>query len=212
MSNAKLKRKGYAIIISGPSGSGKTSLTRMLLKELTNLELSVSITTRYQREGEIEGKDYYFTNEKHFLKMLESGEILEYTKLYGNFYGTIKEKVINKFNKGIDILFDVDSVGAKSLKTELKEDAVSIFILPPSFQELKKRLISRGQETDSIIQKRLIAAKSEINKVKNYDYVIYNDELLTAYENIKNIVIGEKNKRHRILNLESYINNFNSVS
>lgn len=206
MSNSNFTRKGCAIIISGPSGSGKTTLSNKLLDDFEDIEVSISVTTRKMRDGEIDGHDYYFIDKKTFSSLLLSGQILEHTELYGNFYGTQKKPINEKLDSGADVLFDVDTKGAKALKHELGKDAITIFIMPPSMIELRKRLQLRSTENQVTLEKRIKAATGEIKKLSQYDYVIINDNVDKAYAKMNRIIESERNKCFRIKNLSKYIN------
>ncbi len=191
------KLKGLLIVISAPSGTGKTTLTHMLLKEFPDMEFSVSYTTRKPRPGEVNGKDYFFVNRETFERMIEEGDFLEWAQVYGNLYGTSKSQVLKALNEGKDILLDIDTQGALQVKKNFPE-AVLIFILPPSFKELERRLRSRGTDDEETIEKRLKIARVEVERAPLYDYIVVNDVLEKAYEKLRSIVIAEKCRTERL--------------
>ncbi len=191
------KLKGLLIVISAPSGTGKTTLTHMLLKEFPDMEFSVSYTTRKPRPGEVNGKDYFFVDKETFERMIEEGDFLEWAEVYGNLYGTSKSQVLKALNEGKDILLDIDTQGALQVKKNFPE-AVLIFILPPSFKELERRLRSRGTDDEETIEKRLKIARVEVERAPLYDYIVVNDVLEKAYEKLRSIVIAEKCRTERL--------------
>ncbi len=191
------KLKGLLIVISAPSGTGKTTLTHMLLKEFPDMEFSVSYTTRKPRPGEVNGKDYFFVDRETFERMIEEGDFLEWAQVYGNLYGTSKSQVLKALNEGKDILLDIDTQGALQVKKNFPE-AVLIFILPPSFKELERRLRSRGTDDEETIEKRLKIARVEVERAPLYDYIVVNDVLEKAYEKLRSIVIAEKCRTERL--------------
>ncbi|MEO2068715.1 MAG: guanylate kinase [Desulfurobacteriaceae bacterium] len=191
--------KGLLIVISAPSGTGKTTLCQMLLDEFKNLEFSISYTTRKPRNGEVNGKDYFFVDKETFQKMIDEGDFLEWAEVYGNFYGTSKSQVLKALNEGKDILLDIDTQGALNVKKNFPE-AVLIFILPPSLSELERRLRNRGTDDEETIRKRLKIAREEIKKAFLYDYLVVNDILEVAFEKLKSIITAEKCKTERLKN------------
>lgn len=189
--------KGMLIVISGPSGVGKGTICNSLIKKnLNNVELSISATTRKPRDGEIEGISYYFKGKHEFEEMIKHDEFLEYAKVYDNYYGTPKNHVFNRLKEGINIILEIDTQGAMQVKRNFNE-GIFIFIMPPSFYELKKRIINRGTESNKDIKKRLKSAFKEIHEVKNYDYVVINDDVDKAIERIKCILNAEKYRTSR---------------
>ncbi len=189
--------KGLLIVISAPSGTGKTTLSHMLLREFPNMEFSVSYTTRKPRNGEINGRDYWFVDRETFEKMIEEGDFLEWAEVYGHLYGTSKSQVIKALSEGKDVLLDIDTQGALNVKKNFPE-AVLIFILPPSLRELKRRLESRGTDDEETIKKRLKIAREEIRRAPLYDYVVVNDVLEIAFDNLRSIIKAEKCRAERL--------------
>lgn len=187
---------GLLCIVSGPSGTGKTSLCKELLKRNVTLRFSVSYTTRPARKDEQEGSDYYFVSREIFEAMVAQGAFAEWAKIYDHFYGTAKACIQQSLEKGIDLLFDIDPQGARQLKDQYPE-AVSIFVLPPSFSELEKRLRTRSTDDPAVIAKRLAKACEEITQAKEYDYLIINEDLEEALSILQAIVTAEKHRSHR---------------
>ena len=194
----KEKKTGHIIVISGPSGAGKGTVVKKLLEKNKKMALSISMTTREPRKGEIEGKDYYYVTKEHFLKEIDSGNFLEYANVYGtNYYGTPKDKVMNYINKGIDVILEIDINGAIQVKEKFPE-TIFIFIMPPSMKELKQRLIIRDSETPEKLLNRFKTAYKEINEAKKYNYVVINDKVNSAVKKIEAILLAEKCRVDRI--------------
>jgi len=188
-----MKRPGILYIISAPSGAGKTTLCRELLDIFPELRHSVSFTTRKARPGEVEGKDYFFVDREKFLRMAENGEFAEWAEVHGNLYGTSLKTLEESRADGVDLILDIDCQGAAKLK-ESQAQGVNIFILPPSFSELKRRLESRNSDSKDVIDQRVTNAASEIPEARWYDYIVVNDQFSKAVEELKSIIIAE---RHR---------------
>ncbi|BDR66850.1 guanylate kinase [Clostridium tetani] len=188
--------KGLLIVISGPSGTGKGTVCKELLKN-NNFWFSVSSTTRDPREGEIQGKSYYFMSKEEFEDKIKENDFLEYAKVYGNYYGTPKSKVIEMLDKGKDVILEIDIQGALQVKENYKE-GIFIFILPPSMEELKNRIIKRGTETEESLMTRFKSAYKEINYVSKYNYAVVNDKVHDAVEKIQSIISAEKCRVDRI--------------
>ena len=193
----KFDRKGLMLVLSSPSGAGKTSLCKKIISSDKDIILSVSSTTRPKRKSEIEGKDYFFSNEKEFLKQKEKNVFIETAKVFGFNYGTPKKFVENNLNEGKDILFDIDWQGTQKLSDYSISDLVSIFILPPSTDELKKRLKRRAEDSDEIVENRMSKARSEISHWVEYDYVLINEDINKCLEKILVIIEAERSKRSR---------------
>lgn len=184
-------------MVSAPSGAGKTTLCRKLMETVDDLKFSVSYTTRKPREGEINGIHYTFIDEDEFRSMITDGEFIEWAQVHGNFYGTSKKRIEDMMDKGFDVLLDIDVQGARQIREHFP-DSVLIFVLPPSMDELKKRLLSRMTDSEDVIMKRLKNAKEEIRGYKNYDYVIINDLFDDALKEMVAIVIAERARTLKI--------------
>ena len=185
--------KGLLIIVSGPSGAGKGTICRELIKNNPQIKVSISATTRKPRIGEKDGANYFFITENRFQRMIDENEFLEYAIVYDNYYGTPKQYVMNNLQNGNDVLLEIDIVGALQIKEKF-DDAVFVFILPPSLKELKNRIINRGTESLPDIERRHTAAISEIKQIIKYDYVIVNDNISKAVQDIEAIIRAEKCK------------------
>lgn len=188
--------KGLLVVVSAPSGGGKGTILKELFSKDSNLMFSVSATTRSPRPGEVHGKHYYFLSREEFQKLISEGKMLEYTEYCGNFYGTPKVPVEAWRREGKDVFLEIEVDGGAQIKS-LVPDCVSIFILPPSMKVLEKRLRARGTEEDAVIEKRLLAARKEIPCAKAYDYIVYNDRLEDAVEDLAAILKAEKLKYTR---------------
>ena len=186
----KSKNKGLLIIISSPSGAGKTTIAKKLISENLNIELSVSLTTRTPRNGEIDGVDYKFISKDLFKKKIKKKLFLEHARVFDNLYGTLKSEVISKLNKGKNILLDIDWQGARQVRKKFNNHVLSIFILPPSLNELKQRLKKRENNL-SFVKKRMSKAKKEIMHWNEYDYVVINKNLNNCIKVITNIILSE---------------------
>ena len=193
-------RRGMILILSSPSGAGKTTLTRMLIEDSAlDLTLSVSVTTREQRPSEADGIHYHFlAGRAEFERMKAAGELLESAEVHGHGYGTPRAPVEKVLAEGRDMLFDIDWQGAKQVRERLGDDVVSIFVLPPSMQELRARLERRAEDTASSIEARFENAKREIERWRDYHYVVVNDDLNRAYHDVKTIVAAERLRSKRI--------------
>lgn len=183
--------KGLVIVLSAPSGCGKGTILREILDQNEQIRLSVSATTRSPRPGEEDGKDYFFLDRKEFEEMIKNGEMLEHAEYAGNLYGTPKGPVDAWSEDGIDVILEIEVQGGSQVKEKLP-DCVSIFILPPSFAELNRRLHKRGTETEEVIQRRLALAKAEMEHAEDYDYIVVNNDLKDAVEDVKRIIAAEK--------------------
>ena len=193
-----VKRKGMLLIISGPSGAGKGTLCKMLLERDKSFAFSCSVTTRGPRDGEVDGVDYRFVSEEEFRRMVDCGELLEFATVHGHLYGTPKHAVEELLKQGRNVLLDIDSQGAISVMRKA-QDYVSVFVIAPSFEELRKRLEKRNAERPEEIARRLRNAYAEMRKLELYQYVIINDEVEQAYEQLHCIVSAEKRRTVRFL-------------
>ena len=191
-------RRGMILILSSPSGAGKTTLTRMLMGDKAlDLTLSVSVTTRPRRSSEVDGIHYRFIDRREFDRMKADGDLLEFAEVHGNGYGTPRAPVEKVLAEGRDMLFDIDWQGANQVRERLGDDVVSIFVLPPSMTELRARLERRAEDSAATIEQRLEAARHEIERWRNYHYVIVNDDLQRAYRDVLAIIAAERLKVRR---------------
>jgi guanylate kinase len=200
-----LDRRGLLFVLSSPSGAGKSTLSRMLLAADPEVALSVSCTTRPPRPGEVDGKDYYFVDEPTFKAMAKDGKFLEWAHVFGHRYGTPKEPVEAALSKGCDVLFDIDWQGAQQLYQEAGPDVVRVFILPPSIDELERRLHTRAQDSDEVIADRMSRAKSEIGHWDGYDYVLINTDVDACFTQVQQILAAERLKRRRQKGLIGFV-------
>lgn len=191
------KRRGLMLVLSSPSGAGKTTLSRELLKREPALALSVSVTTRRPRSGEIDGKDYHFRSVAEFEALRDSGGLLEWAEVHGNFYGTPEADVMERLGCGEDVLFDIDWQGARQLAARAPDDTVRVFILPPSAQALEQRLIGRQQDGADVIERRLRGAAIEIERWAEYDYVIVNEVVEESLSLLVGILAAERARTAR---------------
>jgi guanylate kinase len=198
-------RRGVLLVMSSPSGAGKTTLSRRLLATDDNIAMSVSVTTRKPRPGEMNGKDYHFISQTQFDEMVAKKELLEWAKVFGNSYGTPKRPVEDALQAGRDVLFDIDWQGTQQMAQAMKEDLVRLFILPPTPDSLRTRLINRAQDTSAVIAKRMAEAAHEISHWPEYDYVIINDNLDVAHAQVVSILTAERLRRRRQLGLTEFV-------
>jgi guanylate kinase len=204
-STPRIARRGLLLVLSSPSGAGKTTLSRRLLERDRGVVMSVSVTTRPPRPGEVEGRDYYFISRRRFDAMAEAGELIEWAEVFGNGYGTPRAPVEKWLAEGRDVLFDIDWQGTQQIHARMREDLVRIFVLPPSAEELRERLIRRAQDPPSVVAKRMAEASTEISHWAEYDYVVINDDLETSDRAIQAILDAERLKRHRLVGLETFV-------
>ena len=194
-------------ILSSPSGAGKTTIARRLLAEDGHIAMSVSATTRPMRPGEVDGQDYHFTTREQFENMVEAGEFLEWAHVFGHSYGTPKSHVKAALREGQDFLFDIDWQGSQQLHQKLERDVVRVFILPPSIEELRRRLTGRGTDTTEVIAQRMERARAEISHWDGYDYVVVNDDIDTCYAEVTQILAAERMRRTRQTGLIDFVRN-----
>src|SRR5512136_1382112 len=199
-----MNREGITFIISAPSGAGKTTLCRELLDFFPELRHSISFTTRQIRAGEVEGRDYFFVSREEFLRMVEAGEFAEWAEVHGNMYGTALATLESYRRDGIDVILDIDCQGARQLK-EKYDGGVFIFILPPSYEELRRRLDGRDADSPEVIERRLGNAAGEIRESRWYDYIIVNDVFSRAVEELKSVIVAERCRTRRVLEAVSRV-------
>ncbi|MBB3351355.1 guanylate kinase [Rhizobium lentis] len=196
-SPVQIARRGLMLVISSPSGAGKSTIARTLLETDKHIGLSVSVTTRQRRPSEVEGVHYHFKSVREFERLRDSDALLEWAEVHGNFYGTPREPVEHAMAEGRDMLFDIDWQGAQQLQEKMSADVVSIFVLPPTMTELQSRLHRRAEDSEEVIQTRLANSRAEIAHWREYDYVIVNDDLNTAFDAVQSIVKAERLRRDR---------------
>lgn len=198
-------RRGLMLVLSSPSGAGKTTLARKLLDEYADVRLSVSATTRTPRPNEVDGVDYHFKSTDEFRAMIDKRLFLEWAHVFDKYYGTPRGDTVARLENGEDVLFDVDWQGADALHDQMPNDVVSVFILPPSIQALESRLAARPGSIPELVARRMEDAKREIMHWRRYDYVIINDDLEVAYQRLRRILLVERLKRLRQLDLEDHV-------
>ena len=204
-SSRALERRGLVLVISSPSGAGKTTLAQRLLAQDNNIKLSVSVTTRPARPGEVDGADYWFISEEEFRNRREAGELLEWAEVYGNFYGTPRAPVEAMMASGNDVLFDIDWQGAQQLGDQIGSEIVRVFVLPPSGPVLEQRLRQRAQDSDAVVTERMARAADEVSHWGEYDYVIVNEDLDVSAEALQSILIAERLRRERQVGLPDFV-------
>lgn len=192
-----IKRRGLMLVLSSPSGAGKSTIARILLEQDKALSLSVSVTTRPKRPSEVDGVHYHFISVKEFERLRDSDALLEWAEVHGNFYGTPRDAAETALHEGCDMLFDIDVQGALQLREKVPADVVLIFILPPSFAELKTRLHRRAEDSEAVIDQRLANSAAEMAHWQDYDYVVINQDLQSAYGEVRSIVDAERLRRDR---------------
>jgi len=200
-----IARRGLMLVLSSPSGAGKTTLSRKLLDEDRRVSLSVSVTTRPPRRGEIDGRDYHFISDARFDAMVRDGELLEWARVFDFRYGTPRHPVGEALVAGRDVLFDIDWQGTQQLREKARSDLVSIFVLPPSVPELERRLRSRAQDDDETIRKRMAKAADEMSHWAEYDYVVINTDIDRAFVEARSILCAERLKRERQPGLSDFV-------
>ena len=205
MATNTLQRRGLMFILSSPSGAGKTTISRMLLERDPAIKLSVSATTRPMRAGEVDGKDYHFVSQEQFDSMVENSEFLEWATVFGNSYGTPKAQVKAGLREGQDFLFDIDWQGTQQLYQKMETDVVRVFILPPSLEELQRRLNGRGTDSAEVIAARMERARAEISHWDGYDYVVVNDDVEACYDQVCEILHAERMRRARQTGLIGFV-------
>ncbi|MBN9412343.1 MAG: guanylate kinase [Candidatus Paracaedimonas acanthamoebae] len=206
-----IERRGLMLVLSSPSGAGKTSLARKLLETDLQLMLSISITTRKQRPGEIHSRDYFFVTPLEFAKLRDEGELLEHARVFDNDYGTPRAPVEKALSQGKDVLFDIDWQGTQALSQTARGDMVTIFILPPSCETLEERLKNRAQDSEEVVSARMAKAVDEMSHWAEYDYVIVNEDFEQSVADIQAILVAERLKRQRQIGLSTFVNNLRHV-
>lgn len=201
-----MRRRGLMFVLSSPSGAGKTTISRRLLAADRLIRMSVSVTTRMMRPGEVDGTDYQFTDEATFERMAAAGAFLESAEVFGNRYGTPRAEISEGLERGEDFLFDIDWQGAQQLSQRMRDDVVRVFLLPPSLAELRRRLTSRDTDSPEVIDARMARARSEISHWDGYDYVLVNDDIETTFDKVQTILEAERQRRIRQTGLIGFVN------
>lgn len=199
-----MQRRGLMLVLSSPSGAGKTTLSRRLLQSDPSITLSVSATTRKPRLNEIDGQDYHFIDAPEFERRARNGDFLEHANVFGNHYGTPRNAVMAELEGGKDVLFDIDWQGTQQLRQQARDDVVSVFVLPPSHDELERRLRARAQDAEDVVQQRMAKAAAEISHWAEYDYIIINDDVTRAQTQLETILAAERLKRIRQLGISAF--------
>ena len=200
-----LQRRGLMFVMSSPSGAGKTTISRMLLERDEGIRMSVSATTRPMRPGEVDGRDYFFVSQEEFDRMVEEDAFYEWAHVFGNRYGTPKAQIREGLKTGQDYLFDIDWQGTQQLYQQDQQDVVRVFLLPPSIDELRRRLTGRGTDSAEVIAARMERAQSEISHWDGYDYVVINDDVEKCYAKVVQILAAERLKRARQTGLIGFV-------
>ncbi len=203
-----IRRRGLMLVLSSPSGAGKTSIARRLLELEPHLQLSVSVTTRTKRPSETAGVDYYFIDRAAYERMIAAGELLEHAEVYGHGYGTPRGAVESALGSGRDVLFDIDWQGAQQLREVVREDMVSLFILPPSADELERRLRRRAQDPEPVVRARLAQVAADVTHWAEYDYVLINDDLDDSVARVRAVLAAERLRRQRQPGLADFVSQF----
>jgi guanylate kinase len=206
----EVSRRGLMLVLSSPSGAGKTTLSRLLLERDSTVELSVSVTTRKPRPGEVNARDYHFVDGARFDAMVARGELLEWAEVFGNRYGTPRAPVTRALAAGRDVLFDIDWQGTQQLRESGRDDLVSVFVLPPSIRDLEARLRARAQDSEDVIRTRMSKAAREMSHWAEYDYVVINRDVFRAYEDICAVLAAERLKRERQTGLPAFVRGLQS--
>ncbi|MCB2102112.1 MAG: guanylate kinase [Rhodobacterales bacterium] len=200
-----MRRRGLMLVLSSPSGAGKSTISRAILETDDQLTISVSATTRPPRPGEVEGRDYFFTDVPSFERMVAENALLEHARVFDNFYGTPRQPVEAALSAGRDVLFDVDWQGTQQLRDNAGRDLVSIFILPPSHGELERRLWARAQDPEEVVRKRMAKAADEMSHWAEYDYIIVNDDLDDSVGKVRAILAAERARRDRLVGMPDFV-------
>ena len=206
MAKTEIARRGILLVLSSPSGAGKSTITRAMLEREPDLQFSVSVTTRKPRGGEIDGHHYHFIDKDRFDRMVKEGALLEHAGVFGNYYGTPRKPIEEALSRSRDVILDLDWQGTQQLRQAMRDDVVSVFILPPDHATLEKRLKSRAQDSDEIVQARMKKSAEETSHWPEYDYVIINDDLEASIALAKSILAAERARRERLTGLTAFVN------
>jgi guanylate kinase len=208
--HAMIARRGLMLVLSSPSGAGKTTLSRKLLAADPMVDLSISVTTRKQRPGEVAGEHYHFVDESGFDQLAQNAGLLEWAQVFGNRYGTPRAPVDAALARGRDVLFDIDWQGTQQLREKVRGDLVSVFVLPPSVPELERRLHKRAQDSDEVIRARMAKVFDELSHWAEYDYVVINNAIDRAFVDVQSILAAERLKRERQTGLSTFVRGLQS--
>jgi guanylate kinase len=203
-------RRGLMLVLSSPSGAGKTTLSRRLLAEDPGVELSISVTTRQRRLSEVDGSDYHFIDRERYDAMIRNDELLEHAEVFGHCYGTPRKAVETALASGRDVLFDIDWQGTRQLIAKVRDDLVTVFVLPPSLSELERRLKRRAEDSDEIIRSRMAKAAEEISHYGDYDYIVINHDLEQAFGQVRAILAAERLRRERQTGMAEFVRSLQS--
>ena len=203
--NGVVRRRGLMYVLSSPSGAGKTTISRRLLELDDDIEMSISVTTRPPRPGEEDGRDYIFVSDEEFSRLVGEGALLEYAHIFGYDYGTPREPVESALAAGRDILFDIDWQGTQQLKDKMPDDLVTVFILPPSTEELRRRLVARAQDSEDVVDARMAKAADEMSHFQEYDYIIFNRDLDESIEEARTILFAERRRQRRLVGVVDFV-------
>ncbi len=207
---SEIQRRGILLVLSSPSGAGKTTITRALAAAEPSAKVSISVTTRPPREGEVDGRHYHFITEARFAEMVAAGELLEHASVFGHSYGTPRAPVMQAIAAGTDIISDVDWQGTQQLADKLRQDLVAVFILPPSLGALDTRLRQRAQDSDEVVAGRMAKSADEMSHWPEYDYVILNSDLAESVRQVRSILVAERARRERQVGLAEFVNRLRS--
>jgi len=199
------RRRGLMLVLSSPSGAGKTTISRRLLERDANIAMSISVTTRPKRPGEVQGRDYHFIDPGRFEEMRSRGELLESAKVFDHYYGTPKAAVQKALEAGRDVLFDIDWQGTQQLAEKARDDLVSVFVLPPSTGELERRLRARAQDSDDVVAGRMARAADEMSHWREYDYIIVNRDIEESVQAVQAVLTAERFRRDRQIGLHEFV-------
>lgn len=205
MQHGDIRRRGLMLVFSSPSGAGKTTISRKLLEKDDNLELSISATTRPRRPGEVNGKDYFFVSSEQFEAMVARGEMLEHAQVFDHRYGTPREPVEKALQAGRDVLFDIDWQGTQQVADKAPRDLVRVFVLPPSVQELERRLYARARDPEDVVRSRMAKAADELSHWAEYDYIIVNHDIDQSLSDVQSILNAERLRRERRVGLRDFV-------